>query len=403
MVRVLINLHQAAVSGATAGTGNRLRHDIGRGVRSHVSHLGARVLELVLTSKGNGENLTLGVRTGHPYGRVLHGDLGANVAVDPFHGAAFFYLGALGHQVVDVAGPVLNGGVAAAAALLHDDLHYCGVQGIRLVDRSGTALDVVNISVLVDDDEGALELAHIFRVDAEISLQWNVYVHALGHVDKGATGPHSGVQRGKLIVTGRDNGAEVLLEKLRVVTQCGISIDEDNALAFQVLTDLVVDNLGLVLGCHTGNEALLLSLWNAQLIVGGLDVVREVFPGLGLLLSGLHVVLNLVEVDARQIRTPGGNGLLIKDVECLQALVKHPFRLALLGGNIAYYIFVQAAASRSTSRVRVVPAVLICTNGINDFIIGHLVLGCRLCLGHDSLLSVFVLTGVKGMFVVQIP
>ena len=261
----------------------------------------------------------------------------------------------------------------------------------------------MNISVLVDDDEGALKLAHVFRVDAEVSLQRNIYMHALGHVDKGTTGPHCGVQRGELIVTGWDNGAEVFLEKLRVVAQRGVSIDEDDTLAFQVLTDLVVDNLRLVLGGHTGNEALLLSLWNAQLIVGGLDVIREVFPGLGLLLSGLHVVLNLVEVDARQIRTPGGNGLLIKDVECLQALVKHPFRLALLGGNIAYYIFIQAAASRSTSRVRVVPAVLICTNGINNFIIGHLVLGCRLCLGHDSLLSVFVLTGVKGMFVVQIP
>ena len=279
-------------------------------------------------------------------GRVLHGDLGADVAIDPLHGGALFADGALGHQVVHVVGPVLDGGVADAGALLDDDFHDGGVQRVRGVDRRGAALDVVDVGVLVRDDQRALELAHVFRVDAEVGLQRNVHVDALGDVHEGSAGPHGRVQRGKLVVAHGNDGAEVLLEDLRVLAQRRVGVQEDDALGLEVLADLVVDHLGLVLGCHTGDQAAALGFRDAQLLVRVPDVLGKVFPGGGLLLRGAHEVLDVVEVDAGKVRAPGGHGLAVEVLQALEAQVQHPLRLALLGRDVADDFLVEAAAWR---------------------------------------------------------
>src|SRR5690606_34758066 len=138
---------------AAAAAGHRLGDDAGRGVGRGVHHLGAGVLVLVLARARDRQGLALGVLAEQVDGRVLHGDLGADVAVDPLHGGALVGDGALGHQVVDVVRPVLDGRVADAGVLLDDDLHDRRVQRVRLVDRGGTALDVVDVGALVGDDQ----------------------------------------------------------------------------------------------------------------------------------------------------------------------------------------------------------------------------------------------------------
>ena len=153
-------------------------------LRRQVQHLRAGVLVLALAGERHRQHLALGVLAGHPDRRVLHGHLGADVAVDPLHGGAGLRAGALGDQVVDVVRPVLDGRVTATATGLYDDLHHRGVQRVRLVDRRGTTLDVVNVSVLVDDDQRPLELAHVLGVDPEVGLQRDVDVHARRHVDE---------------------------------------------------------------------------------------------------------------------------------------------------------------------------------------------------------------------------
>ena len=59
----------------------------------------------------------------HVDGRILDRALGTEVAVDPFHDGAFVGERTFGHEVVDVGGPVLNRGVTAPRAFLHEDLH----------------------------------------------------------------------------------------------------------------------------------------------------------------------------------------------------------------------------------------------------------------------------------------
>ena len=254
-------------------------------MRRGVHHLGAGVLVLALAREGDRQRLALGVLAEQEDGRVLHRHLGADVAVDPLHGRALVGHGPLGDEVVDVVRPVLDGRVAAAGVLLHDDLDDRGVQRVRLVDRRGAALDVVHVGALVGDDQRPLELAHVLGVDPEVGLQRDVDVHARRHVDERAARPHGGVERGELVVAGRDHRAEVLLEEVLVLAQGGVGVEEDDALLLQVLADLVVDDLGLVLRRDTGDEALLLRLGDAEPVVGVLDVLGQVLPGRGLLLG----------------------------------------------------------------------------------------------------------------------
>ena len=217
VVRARRHLDQTPVRRPAAAAGHRLRDDRAGGVRRAVHHLGAGVLVLALAGERDRQGLALGVLAHQVDGRVLHRHLGTDVAVDPLHRRALFAGGALGDQVVDVVRPVLDRRVAAAGALLHDDLDHGGVQRVRLVDRRRTALDVVHVGVLVDDDQGPLELAHVLGVDPEVGLQRDLHLHALRHVDERAAGPDRRVQRGELVVADRDDGAEVLLEELRVL------------------------------------------------------------------------------------------------------------------------------------------------------------------------------------------
>ena len=130
--------------------------------------------------------------------------------------------------------------------------------------------------------------------------------------------PDRGVQRGELVVAGRDHRAEVLLEDLRVLAQRGVGVQEDDAQFLQILTDGVVDDLRLVLGGDTGDQSLLLGFGDAQPVVGVLDVRGQIVPGRGLLLAGAHEVLDVVEVDALEVGAPVRHRLAPEDAQRLQ-------------------------------------------------------------------------------------
>ena len=70
---------------------------------------------------------------------------------------------------------------------------------------------------------------------------------------------------------------EVLADHVLVLAQAGVHVHEQDALASRSLVDLVVDDLGLVLGADAGEE-LALGLGDAELVEGVLDVVGDVVP-----------------------------------------------------------------------------------------------------------------------------
>jgi hypothetical protein len=67
----------------------------------------------------------------------------------------------------------------------------------------------------------------------------------------------------------------------------------------------VVHDLGLVLRGDAG-EVLALGLGDAELLVGVLDRLGQLVPVVDLLLGGLDVVVDVVEVDLRHVAAPVG-------------------------------------------------------------------------------------------------
>ena len=154
---------------------------------------------------------------------------------------------------------------------LDDDLDDRRVQRVGRVDRRRAALDVVHVRVLVDDDQRALELAHVLRVDAEVGLERHLDPNARRDVDERAARPDGGVQRRELVVVLRDDRAHVLLDDVLVLAQARVHVEEEHALRLEVGLELVVHDLGLVLRADAG-EVLLLRLRDPELVPGVLDV-----------------------------------------------------------------------------------------------------------------------------------
>ncbi len=233
----------------------------------------------------------------------------------------------------------------------------------------------MHVRALVGDDQRPLELAHVLGVDAEVGLQRDFDVHAGRHIDEGAARPHRGVQRGELVIAGRDDRAEVLVEELGVLAKRRVGVHEDDALRLELLVDRVVHDLGLVLGGHTGDETLALGLGDAETLVRVTDIFGQVFPALGLLFRRPYEVLDVVEVDARQVGTPGGHGLLAEHPEAAQAVLQHRLGFALEPRDVADDLFGEAALRGGAGGVGIGPAELVLPEPIQlgsvDQHVGH--------------------------------
>src|SRR5690606_32378952 len=100
--RAFVDLHQATVAGAAGALRDRLADDAARRVGGSVNDLAAGVLVLAVRGEGDGEDLTVGAVPDQVGAGVLHGDLRAEVPVEPAHRGVTVHHGALRDEVVDV-------------------------------------------------------------------------------------------------------------------------------------------------------------------------------------------------------------------------------------------------------------------------------------------------------------
>src|SRR5439155_12211709 len=166
------------------------------------------------------------------------------------------------------------------------------------------------------------------------------------------------VEGRELVVTGRDHGPEVLLEQVGVLAQSTVRVEEDDALLLQLLVQRVVDDLGLVLRGHAGQE-LPLRLWHAQAVERLLDVVGNVIPGLALALGRLQVVEDVLEVDHREVGAPVRHRLLAEDLQGAEPELRHPLGLLLHPGDLLDDLLVEPALGLEDELLGVEEAVLL--------------------------------------------
>ena len=290
------DVDEAAVRAAALADGDGFGDDGGRGFVGGMDHLGAGVLVLAVVGEGDGDDLAAGLAALEHDPRIFDGQPAADIAVDPLDLGLLVGETALGDEIVDVGRPVLDGDVLDLGALEGDELDHGAVQRGGGELRRGAALHVGELAALVDDDEGALKLAEVLGVDAEIGLERVRDLHAGRHVDEGAAGEDGAVERGKLVVAGRDDLAEPLAEDLRVRAEGLGGVDEDDALLRNRFLDVGIGGLAVELGLDAG-EVLALLLGDAEALEGLLDVCRDLVPGARGLGALGEVITDLVEVD----------------------------------------------------------------------------------------------------------
>ena len=117
-----------------------------------------------------------------------------------------------------------------------------------------------------------------------------------------------------------------------MLAQRRVHVGEDHALGLELLVDLVVDDLGLVLGADPGEE-FALRLGDAEPVEGVLDVLRDLAPVAAVLFGGADEVVDVVEVDLAEVAAPGRGRARVEVLQRLEAEVAHPLRLVLVLGD----------------------------------------------------------------------
>src|SRR5690606_21714763 len=207
--------HPAAVGvGAVAG-GDTLGNDGGAGVLAQVQHFGAGIRLLEVIGEGHRIELADAVVAPQDAAGVFPGDCRAGFHLGPGNVGIGVGDAALGDEVVDapfalgIAGiPVLHRGVLDLGVVEGDQLHHRGVELVLVPHGCGAALQIADVAALVGDDQGALELAGLGLVDAEVGGQLHGAAHALGDVDKRPVAEHRTVEGGKEVVLLGYDGAQ---------------------------------------------------------------------------------------------------------------------------------------------------------------------------------------------------
>src|SRR5439155_27154052 len=84
--------------------------------------------------------------------------------------------------------PVLHRRILDRSVVVRDQLDYGRMQLVFVAHRSRTSFKIADVAAFVRDDEGALELACLLRVDAEVGRQLHGAAHPFRDVDEGTIG-----------------------------------------------------------------------------------------------------------------------------------------------------------------------------------------------------------------------
>ena len=310
-----------------------------------MDHFGTGVLVLSVAGERDRDHFATGLAAFHDHAGIFHGEAGADVAIDPLDLGFLVGEAAFCHEVENIRRPVLDGDVLDFGALEGDEFHDGAVERGGLELRRGAAFHIHDLAAFIGDDEGALELAEVFGVDAEVGLKRVFHLHAWRDVDERAAGEDGAVERGELVVTGRNDFSEPLLENLGVLLQALGRADKDHALFADGGFDVRVGRFAVELGLDTGEEFPLL-LGDAESLEGALHILGHIVPRALRLGALREVVADIVENDVLQIvaRPVGGHGHGVELAEGVLAELTDPVRVFLHIRNVVDGFFREAGA-----------------------------------------------------------
>src|SRR5881628_2450616 len=337
----LVDLHAPAVRVPAVAGGDAFRDDRAAGVLPDVQHLRARVGLLVVIHERDGVELADRVVSLEDAARVLPGDRGTGLDLRPGDlRVRAERLPALGDEVVDAALPVLvpgipvlDRGVLDLRVVKGDQLDDRGVELVRVSDRGRAAFEIADVGAFVRDDEGALELAGVLRVDPEVCGEFHRAPHARRHVGERTVAEDGAVQAREEVVVEGHHGAQVFPHEIRVfLDRLGERAEDNPELREPVLErrrdgDAVEDRVD-----RDAGEAFLLLERDSELRVQVPDLRVDVLEAVDRLLRLWRGVVDDVLVVDRWIRDVRPLRLLHREPVAvrLQAPLEEPLGLVLL-------------------------------------------------------------------------
>src|SRR6266699_1572695 len=162
--------------------------------------------------------------------------------------------------------------------------------------RRRAALHVSHFRAFIGDDKRTLELPEILGVDAKVSLERMLHLHARRDVNERTAAEHSRIKRAKFVVGDRDDLAEPFPENFRIILQSLCRSDENDALFADRFLNVRIDGFAVELGLDAGEKFSLL-LRNAKTLKCTLDVLRHFIPTAFRLGPGGEIVTDFVEVE----------------------------------------------------------------------------------------------------------
>ena len=186
----------------------------------------------------------------------------------------------------------------------------------------------MHLRTFVGDNQRALKLTSVFRVDSEISLQRHVAFDAWRNINKRATRPNRSIERRELVVARRNNRTKILLNEIWIFAKRGIHIAEKNAKFFEIFAVAVKHNFAFVLRSDAG-QIFALCFRNAQLFVGVAHLLWQIFPLVNLRSGWLQVVVDVLKIDVGHVdREPIEHRFAFESLQRAQTHFAHPFGLA---------------------------------------------------------------------------
>ena len=152
-----------------------------------MDHLGASILVLSVSGKGDGDHFTTCLTAFHDDSRIFHREAGTDIAIDPLDLSFLVCESALGDQIEYVCGPVLNSDVLDLRTLESDEFDDGAVERGCLKFRRGTTFHIHHLAAFVGNDESAFKLTEVFGIDAEVGLERMLHLHSWRDVDERTT------------------------------------------------------------------------------------------------------------------------------------------------------------------------------------------------------------------------
>ena len=202
-----------------------LAHDRGAGARAHVHHLRTGISLLVVVGEGHGIELADRISPLQHTAGVFPGDRRTCFYLGPTDLAAIAAAVApLSHKVVDPADamlipgiPVLHGGILDRGVIEDHQLNDGRVQLVGIKHRRRATLQITHGSPLFRHDQGALKLAGVTRVDAEIGGKLHRALNPLRDEHKRTIAENRRIEGRIIVIVAGNNRTEITLDQLRVL------------------------------------------------------------------------------------------------------------------------------------------------------------------------------------------